>query len=187
MSRHTLIRQVGVVRHHGIRTLHVRIIIEPPEGNPDLPRRVKQASPNIVHHNSCTHGHADSFYRFYYSVDDVGAGLEQIWEKKVQQVNHCVFASQTNHPQSNVLDDTSCGLAMHLVSVDQCILQKWCNGVHIILGHLADILEEKGEGLQYSILDVELWNAVFIHQRRQDGEWCTRFCDDTDCNSCADA
>lgn len=36
-----LLRQIRVIRHHRIGTLHIRIIIQPPIRGPDLPGRMK--------------------------------------------------------------------------------------------------------------------------------------------------
>jgi hypothetical protein len=49
MPDQSLLIQVRIVGHQSIRTLHIRIIIQPPVRCPDLPRRVEQPRPYVVH------------------------------------------------------------------------------------------------------------------------------------------
>ena len=73
----------------------------------------------------------------------------------------------TNNAKGNVLDDARRCLTVDLITVDEGVFEQGCHGVDVVFGHLADILKEKGERLEDTVLNVEFWNAVLVHQRRK--------------------
>ena len=46
-------------------------------------------------------------------------------------------------------------------------LEERHDGVHVVATHLANVLEEEGEGLEHAVLHVELWDAVLVEQPGQ--------------------
>lgn len=76
---------------------------------------------------------------------------------------------------------------MHLIAVDEGVFEEGGDSVDVVFCHFANVFEEKGEGFEHTILDVEFWNAVFVHQGGEDGEWSAGFGDDTDSDSSTDA
>ena len=64
------------------------------------------------------------------------------------------------------------------IPVHQRIFQQWGDCVDIVLAHLPDVLEEKGERFQNSVLDVQFRNTVLVHESRDDGEGGAGFCND---------
>ncbi len=86
-----------------------------------------------------------------------------------------------------MLDHAGGGLAVDLVAVDEGVLEEGGDGVDVVLGHLANVLEEEGEGLEHTVLHVELGHAVLVHERGQDGEGRARLGDDADGHGRVDA
>jgi hypothetical protein len=101
-------------------------------------------------------------------------------------MEHSVFATETDNTKGDMLDYCGSGLSVDLVTVDKGILQQWGNGVDIVLGHLADVFEQEGQGLKDTVLHVKFWYAVFVHQGWKDCEWSTSFGDNTNGNRCTD-
>lgn len=50
-----------------------------------------------------------------------------------------------------------------LIPVHESILQQRRDGIDVVFAHLSNVLEQEGEGLQYTVLHVELRHAVFVH------------------------
>ena len=78
--------EVGIVRHHGISSLDIGVVVEPPVGDAHLARRMEQACPHVVHHHAGADGHADGFNRLDDAVDDVGTGLKEIGVEEDEQM-----------------------------------------------------------------------------------------------------
>lgn len=55
--------------------------------------------------------------------------------------------------------------------IHECIFQQWCDSVDVVFAHLSNVLEQKREGLEYTVLYVKFRNTVFIHECRQNGKW----------------
>ena len=64
------------------------------------------------------------------------------------------------------------------IPVHQRIFQQRGDCVDIVLAHLPDVLEEKGERFQNSVLDIQFRNTVLVHESRDDGKGGAGFCDD---------
>ena len=54
--------------------------------------------------------------------------------------------------------------------VHQSIFQQGSHGVDVVLAHFSDVLKHEGQRLQDAILNVELWDAVLVHEGWQHGE-----------------
>lgn len=50
-----------------------------------------------------------------------------------------------------------------LIPVHESILQQRRDGIDVVFAHLSNVLEQEREGLQYTVLHVELRHAVFVH------------------------
>lgn len=70
--------------------------------------------------------------------------------------------------------------------VHQCVLQKWRDSVDVVFAHLSDVLEQEGQWLEHTVLYVELWHTVFVHESGQDSERGAGLSDDGDGHGCAD-
>lgn len=102
-------------------------------------------------------------------------------------MHHRVLAAQAHHAERHVLDHAGGGLAMHLVAVDEGVLEEGRDGVDVVLCHFANVLEEEGERLEHAVLDVELGDAVLVHERGEHGEGGAGLGDDADGDGGADA
>lgn len=114
----TLLRQVGVIRHHRVRLHHVRIIIHPPKRLPDLAGRVEQPRPHIIHHQSGSNCHANRLNRLNYAIDHVRGLLVGVGQNKVKAVEHGVLEPQADDAEGNMLDNGGCCLPVHLIPID---------------------------------------------------------------------
>src|SRR6266480_4017349 len=76
---------------------------------------------------------------------------------------------------------------MNLISIGKSVFKKRSDGIDVILCHLSNVLKEEGHGLDHTVLNIQFGNSIFVHQCRQNGEWCTSLGDDTNCNCCADS
>mmetsp|Transcript_11968 Transcript_11968/g.18007 ORF Transcript_11968/g.18007 Transcript_11968/m.18007 type:complete len:312 (+) Transcript_11968:864-1799(+) len=74
-------------------------------------------------------------------------------------------------------------LTMHLITIHQRIFQQRCNRINVILSHIPNIFKHERERLEHSILNVQFWNAVLIHNRWQHSEGGTRLCNNGNCHS----
>lgn len=54
--------------------------------------------------------------------------------------------------------------------VHESVLQQWRHCVNVIFAHFSNILEKEGKGLEHTVLHIQLWNAVLIHEGRQHGK-----------------
>ena len=62
--------------------------------------------------------------------------------------------------------------------VHQSIFQQGRHGVDVVLAHFSDVLEHEGQRLQDAILNVELWDAVLVHEGWQHCEGGAGLCND---------
>mmetsp|Transcript_13092 Transcript_13092/g.26584 ORF Transcript_13092/g.26584 Transcript_13092/m.26584 type:complete len:215 (-) Transcript_13092:3136-3780(-) len=67
---------------------------------------------------------------------------------------------------------------MNCITIHQSIFEKWSHSVDVILAHLSNVLKHEAESLEHSILNVHFWNAILIHECREDCEWTTSLSDD---------
>lgn len=66
-----------------------------------------------------------------------------------------------------------------LVPVHESVLQERGDRVDVVLAHLSNILKEEAERLEHSVLHVEFWYSVLVHERWQDSEGRAGLCDDS--------
>ena len=105
MPPQSLVVHIWIIRNHPIRTLHIRIIIQPPVRPPNLPRRMENPCPHIVHHHARPNRHAYSINGLDNPINNVRRRLEKIRVQQIEQVQHSVFAAEPHDAEGNVLDD----------------------------------------------------------------------------------
>mmetsp|Transcript_43295 Transcript_43295/g.113771 ORF Transcript_43295/g.113771 Transcript_43295/m.113771 type:complete len:555 (-) Transcript_43295:926-2590(-) len=95
-------------------------------------------------------------------------------------MRHGVLDAQPDRAERHVLHRRARRLPVDEVAIHERVLEERDEGVHVVLAHLADVLEEERERLEHAILHVELGDAVLVHQPGQHGERRARLCDDGD-------
>lgn len=110
----------------------------------------------------------------------MGAGFEDVGPDMVEEVDKLVFAAETLDSECEMLDCRGGSLAVHEVSVGECVNEQWDDGIDVGVGCWSDVLEHEGEGFEDAVLDVEFSDSVLIHECRQDGEWPASFRHDGD-------
>ena len=148
---------------------------------------MKKTRPDIIHHGPGADRKPNRINGLNNAVDDVRARLEEVGVQQVEEMEHGVLAAEPHDAEGDVLDDACGCLAVHLVAVDEGVFQERGNGVDVVLGHFADVLEEEGEGFEDAVLHVELGDAVFVHEGREDGEGGAGFGDNADGDRGADS
>ena len=101
-------------------------------------------------------------------------------------MDESILAPKTGHAERQVLDGRTRRLTVNRVPVYQSVLKHWCYGVDVILAHVTNVLEHEAQGLQHTILDVELRDTVFVHKGRQDSERTTSLRNDGNSDGCTD-
>ena len=125
--------------------------------------RVLQEHPRTKSHSKALDGEHEG-------LDHVRRRLEDVGPHVIQQVGERVLTRQASHTERQVGHCGHCGLSVDQVSVHEGILQQRCHSIHVVLTHLADVLEHEGEGLEDAVLDVQLGHAILVHEAREDGE-----------------
>lgn len=64
------------------------------------------------------------------------------------------------------------------VPVHKSVLQERGDRVDVVLAHLSDVLKQEAERLEHSVLHVQFWYSVLVHERWQNGERRTGLRDD---------
>ena len=77
---------IWIIRNHSIRTLHIRIVVQPPVRAPNLPRRMENPCPHIIHHHTRPNRHAYSINGLNNPINNVGRRLEEVWVEQIEQV-----------------------------------------------------------------------------------------------------
>merc|ERR1711907_98095 len=72
---------------------------------------------------------------------------------------------------------------MHQISICKGILKQSCDCVNIVLGHFTNVLEHETEGLQNTVLDIELRDSILVHKSWNNCEWATSFSNNSDSDS----
>mmetsp|Transcript_29025 Transcript_29025/g.67289 ORF Transcript_29025/g.67289 Transcript_29025/m.67289 type:complete len:780 (-) Transcript_29025:1289-3628(-) len=98
-----------------------------------------------------------------------------------------ILTAKTEHAQCHMLDHTRRRLSMDEVAVHQGVLQQRGDSVNVVLAHLTNILEQKRQRLEHTVLHVELWDSVLVEQGRQDSERATGLSDNSNSDSGAHA
>mmetsp|Transcript_21899 Transcript_21899/g.37842 ORF Transcript_21899/g.37842 Transcript_21899/m.37842 type:complete len:241 (-) Transcript_21899:503-1225(-) len=114
--------------------------------------------------------HDHGLHGLHACVDHVRALFEQVGPHEVQQVEQRILTAQTDRAEGDVLHRGTRCLAMHHVSVHQRVLQQRRDGVDIVLAHFADVFEHETQGLQHTVLHVQVGNPVLVHQGGQHRE-----------------
>mmetsp|Transcript_59885 Transcript_59885/g.165715 ORF Transcript_59885/g.165715 Transcript_59885/m.165715 type:complete len:203 (+) Transcript_59885:510-1118(+) len=69
-----------------------------------------------------------------------------------------------------MLDSPRCCLPVDKIPVHEGVLQDGRYRVDVILAHLTDVLKHETQALQDTVLDIQLWHPVLVHECRQDSE-----------------
>ena len=77
-------------------------------------------------------------------------------------MHHGVLAAKTCDTERKVLDNDAGGLSVDEVTVGKRILEHCHNGVGVVRGLWADVLEHEGECLQTAGTNIQLSRAVFV-------------------------
>mmetsp|Transcript_40604 Transcript_40604/g.62474 ORF Transcript_40604/g.62474 Transcript_40604/m.62474 type:complete len:214 (-) Transcript_40604:895-1536(-) len=93
-----------------------------------------------------------------------------------------VLAAEAKDAEGEVLGDGGCRLTVHEVAVHKSVFEEGGHGVHVVLAHLADVLEQEGQRLEHAVLDVELGEAVLVEEGGEDGEGAAGLSHDGDRN-----
>lgn len=119
------------------------------------------------------------------SGDDVGRCFEDVRPYKIEEMNKRIFASQIGHTERKMSDSRGSSLSMDRISVRECIFQKSNDWLDVVLCHLSNILEHKGERFQDTILNIQFLHPVLIHKSRKDCKRSARFRNDgnRDCST----
>lgn len=89
--------------------------------------------------------------------------LKQVWRKR--KCTHLLVLSR---------------IEALLVPVHESVLQERSDRVYVVLAHLSDVLKEEAERLEHSVLHVQFWYSVLVHERWQDSEGRAGLRDDGD-------
>jgi len=81
-----------------------------------------------------------------------------------------VLATQTEHAQSHVLDSSTGCLTMDQVSIGQSVLKQGSHRVDVVFAHFTDVFEQERKRFEDTILHVEFWNSVLVHESRKHRE-----------------
>jgi hypothetical protein len=85
-----------------------------------------------------------------------------------------VLLAETSDADGQMLDNRSCRLAMHRISIRQRILQARHHAVGVVLGDLADVFEEEGKCLKAAVADVQVGRPVLVQDGRDTCEGTVR-------------
>ena len=89
----------------------------------------------------------------------------------VDEMGQRVLTTEPEHTDSHVLDGGAGGLSMYQVTVHERVLQQWRNSVYVIFTHLTNVLEQKWERFQHTVLHIQFGHAIFVHES---GKYCER-------------
>mmetsp|Transcript_11071 Transcript_11071/g.44852 ORF Transcript_11071/g.44852 Transcript_11071/m.44852 type:complete len:373 (+) Transcript_11071:170-1288(+) len=177
----------GIERREGVRAVDVEGVVDLPVDLADTPRWMVEAREHVGEDDADAERDDEGLDGLEDGGDDVGRGLEDVGPDVVHEVDEGVLAAEAGDAEREVLDRRRGGLAVDEVTVHEGVLEERRHGVDVVLAHLADVLEEEGERLEDAVLDVELGNAVLVHERGEHGERRARLGDDADRDSRADA
>mmetsp|Transcript_47908 Transcript_47908/g.101821 ORF Transcript_47908/g.101821 Transcript_47908/m.101821 type:complete len:232 (-) Transcript_47908:2403-3098(-) len=104
----------------------------------------------------------------------MGALLENVGPDVVEEVDQRILAAEAGDAEGQVLDGRASRLAVNRVAIHEGVLKEGGDSVDVVLAHLTDVLEHEAQRLEDAVLDVELRDAVLIHERRQDREGSAR-------------
>mmetsp|Transcript_2772 Transcript_2772/g.5316 ORF Transcript_2772/g.5316 Transcript_2772/m.5316 type:complete len:229 (+) Transcript_2772:1650-2336(+) len=107
----------------------------------------------------------------------MGRGFKNVWPYKVQEMNQRIVAALSLYTQCDVLNCSTGSLTMCCISIHKSIFKKCNNRVDIIFPQLSYVLKKKRNSLENPILDIDIRNAILIHQSRKYREGTTAFCD----------
>mmetsp|Transcript_36314 Transcript_36314/g.56744 ORF Transcript_36314/g.56744 Transcript_36314/m.56744 type:complete len:230 (-) Transcript_36314:236-925(-) len=139
----------------------------------------------MLQHPSSSKADTHGLDRLHHSVDDVRRLLKHVGPNEVHQMLQRIFTAQPSHPQCHVLHHSAGSLPMNQITVHQCVLKQRGHRIHVVLAHFADVLEEEGQCLEHTVLDVQFRQPVFVEERRKNSEWTAGFRHDGNSNSCA--
>ena len=95
--------------------------------------------------------------------------------------------SWANDAKRQMLHHANCSLPVDGVSVHQAVFEQGHDGACVVFAHLADVLEQEGQGLEDAVLHVRLGHPVLVHECGEDGEGAARLRDDGDGDGGANA
>mmetsp|Transcript_67790 Transcript_67790/g.141343 ORF Transcript_67790/g.141343 Transcript_67790/m.141343 type:complete len:562 (-) Transcript_67790:1430-3115(-) len=164
----------GVGGHECVLGADVEVVVDLPVHLAHLAGGVEEALEGVLQHAAGAERDAHGLDGVHDGVDHVRALLEDVGPHEVEQVCKRVLAPEPKHAERQVLDDGGGRLPVHEVAVHECVLQQRRHGVHVVLAHLADVLEEEGQRLEHAVLHVELRQAVLVEKGREHGKRAAR-------------
>src|ERR1700722_14031836 len=108
---------------------------------------MKQALQKITKNNRRTKGHSKSLKSIHHSGNDMGRRFKNVWPYMIQKMNQSILTAVVRDTQGQMLDGSTCRLAMNQVTIHEGIFQQRCHCVNVIFCKLANIFTQEGQTL----------------------------------------
>lgn len=115
---------------------------------------MEQPLQHVAEEHAWTKSNPHSLNGIHNRTDNVGTCLKAVWPDEVHEVHHTVLAPKPSDAESKMLHNRARCLPMHEVAIGKGVLKHGDDGVDVVGGLRADVLEDEGERLQAASADI---------------------------------
>mmetsp|Transcript_6583 Transcript_6583/g.12407 ORF Transcript_6583/g.12407 Transcript_6583/m.12407 type:complete len:352 (+) Transcript_6583:251-1306(+) len=180
-----IVLQPRVCRNKGILASNVNVVVHLPVHLPHLPSWMEHPLQGVLQNDGGPQGYTQPFNGLKHCIDHVGGGLKDIWPNIIQQMPQRILTIQRECSKCHMLDSGAGCLPVHEIPVHQRILQKRSDSINVVFAHFPNVLKQEGQRLKDTILYIEFWDPVLIHECRNDSERLACLSHNRNGDSCA--